>query len=304
MDQTTSLAAGPTDGLPLADRAACDGLPGGRARWLPVAIALAALGAIYAPVVGAMAVEWTTYPSLSHGFAVPLVSAYLIWRRRDSIAAEPLGSASAGLTVLAVALALLAAGVLTGESFASRLSLPVALLGMMLYLAGPRVTRLVWPGIAYLVFMIPFPYVLLRAVAFQSRLLEAEVTGRILHWLGVPVTQQGVMLHLPSMTLEVADDCSAVRAIPALVALGVAYAHLQPGAVWTRVTLAVSAAPLGLVANLVRLVLTVLGAYHVGPATLTSSFHRLSGTAVFVAAVFLQAALGQVLSRMTRTGHR
>jgi len=269
-----------------------------------MAIALAAVGAIYAPVVGTMAVEWTKFPSLSHGFAVPLVSAYLIWRRRELIAAESLGSASAGLAVLTVALALLVAGVLTGESFASRLSLPVALLGMTLYLAGPRVTRLVWPGIAYLVFMIPFPYVLLKDVTFQSRLLEAQATGRTLQWLGVPVMREGVMLHLPSMTLEVADECSAVRAIPALIALGVAYAHLQPGVTWTRVTLALSAAPLGLVANLVRLVLTVLGVYLVGPATLTSSFHRLSGTAVFVAAVFLQAALGQVLSRMTRNGGR
>lgn len=303
MDQTTG-ATGPSDGPPLADRASSDVLPGASARWLPVAVAGAALAALYGPVIAEMAAEWAKFPSLSHGFAVPLVSAYLIWRRRGQIEAEPLGSMPAGLAVLTVALGLLVAGLLTGESFVSRLSLPLALLGMTLYLTGSGVTGLVWPAIAYLVFMIPFPYLPLRDVTFQSRLFEAGVTARTLQWLGVPVMQEGVMLHLPSMTLEVADDCSAIRAVPALVALGVAYAHLQPRATWVRVTLALSAAPLGLVANLVRLVLTVLGACYIGPVTLTSPLHHFAGTTVFVAAVVLLVALGQVLPRMAETARR
>jgi len=304
MDQTTDVAAKPSDGLRLAGRATPGVLPVARARWVPVVVALAALLAVYAPVIAEMAVEWARFPSLSHGFAVPLVSVYLISRRRGLIAGEPLGSTRAGLAVLVAALGLLLAGVLTSESFVSRLSLPLALLGMTLYLTGPRVTGHVWPAIAYLVFMIPFPHLPLREVTFQSRLLEAGVTARTLQWLGVPVLQHGVLLRLPSMTLEVADDCSAVMAIPALVALGVAYASLQPGAAWIRGTLALSAAPLGLVANLVRLVLTVLAAYYVGPVTLTSPLHRFGGTTVFVAAVVLLAGMGQVLLRLAGTERR
>lgn len=301
MDQTTHMTAGPADSL---GRPIPVVVPTDRALWIPVAVALAALLAVYAPVIAGMAAEWTTFPSLSHGFVVPLVSAYLIWRRRELIRAEPLGSARAGLAVLTVALGLLVVGLLTGESFVSRLSLPLALLGLMLYLTGSRVTGHVWPAIAYLLFMIPAPYLPLREITLHSRLLEAGVTARTLQWLGVPVTQQGVMLHLPSMTLEVADGCSAVRAIPALMALGVAYAYLQPGAAWIRFTLAFSAAPLGLVANLVRLVLTILGAYYIGSVTLTSPFHRFGGTVVFMAAVGLLAALGWVLPRMAGTARR
>ncbi len=215
-----------------------------------------------------------------------------------------MASTPAGLIVFTVALGLLIAGTLTGESLVARLSLPLALLGIALYLTGPGVTRIVWPAIAYLVCMIPFPHLPLRAVALHSRLFEAAATARTLQWLGVPVIQHGVMLRLPSMTLEVADECSAIRAIPVLVALGVAYACLQPGAAWIRVTLALSAAPLGLVANLVRLVLTVLAAWYVGPVTVTSSLHRFSGTTVFVAAVVLLAALGRVLPRVAGAPRR
>lgn len=303
MDHTTGMPPGPPDGLSLAIRSSPD-VSSARARWLPVATAVVALVILYGPVIAEMAVEWVTFPSLSHGFAVTLVSAYLIWRRRQSISAVPVASTPAGLIVFTVALGLLIAGTLTGESLVARLSLPLALLGIALYLTGPGVTRIVWPAIAYLVCMIPFPHLPLRAVALHSRLFEAAATARTLQWLGVPVIQHGVMLRLPSMTLEVADECSAIRAIPVLVALGVAYACLQPGAAWIRVTLALSAAPLGLVANLVRLVLTVLAAWYVGPVTVTSSLHRFSGTTVFVAAVVLLAALGRVLPRVAGAPRR
>jgi hypothetical protein len=123
-----------------------------------------------------------------------LISAYLVWRRRELIGVEP-PAVSVGLVVFVVALGIFEAGSLSGETFFSRLSFPLALLGIALFLAGPRVTGHVWPAIAYLLFMIPFPYLTFKAVTYQSRLFEAGVTATALRWLGVPIVQQ-VMLHL------------------------------------------------------------------------------------------------------------
>lgn len=276
----------------------------GASRWVPIAVASAAALAVYAPVLAGMAVEWVEFPSLSHGFAVPLISAYLIWRRRELIRVEPLGSASVGLVVFVVALGIFQAGSLSGETFFCRLSFPLALLGIALFLAGPRVTGHLWPAIAYLLFMIPFPYLTFKAVTYQSRLFEAGVTAKALGWLGVPILQQGVMLHLPRVTLEVADECSGVLAVAALVALGTAYAQIQPRATWMRVTLALAAAPLGLVSNIFRLVLTALGVYYLGPITLASVFHRFSGTTVFLTTVVLLAGLDRLLIRTARPTSR
>ena len=276
----------------------------GPSRWVPLAVALAAVLAVYAPILAGMVVEWVTFPSLSHGFAVPLISAYLVWRRRELINVEPLGSANVGLVVLVAALGVFQAGSLSGETLFSRASFPLALLGIALFLAGPRVTGHVWPAIAYLLFMIPFPYLTFKAVMYQSRLFEAGVTAKALRWLGVPILQQGVMLHLPSVTLEVTDACSGVRAVAALVALGTAYAQLQPRATWVRVTLALAPAPLGLASNILRLVLTALGVYYLGPITLTSVFHQFSGTIVFLTTVVLLVGLDRLLVRTARTASR
>ena len=145
---------------------------------------------------------------------------------------------------------------------------------------------------------IPLPYLTLRALTYQSRLFDAGITAQALGWLGVPVLRDGVMLHLPNMTLEVADDCSSVPAIAALLALGAAYAQMQPRPTWIRVLLTISAAPLGLLSNIVRLILTSISAYYFGPIALHNVIHKFNGTSVFLATVLLLVLLDTLLVRV------
>jgi exosortase len=187
-----------------------------------------------------------------------------------------------------------------GEPFAARLSLPLALFGTVLFLMGPQIAREAWLGIAYLVFMIPLPYVALKALTYQSRLFDAGITATALTWLSVPVLRDGVMLHLPNITLEVADDCSSVPAIAALLALGAAYAQMQARPTWVRVALTLSAVPLALFSNIVRLILTSLGAYFFGPIVLNNTIHKFSGTTVFLATVVLLVGLDALLIRISK----
>jgi len=265
--------------------------------WLALGVAAAAALGLYAPVVAGMAAEWSEFPSLSHGFAIPLISAYLLWHRRRLLAEAPVEGSIAGLPLIILALGMLVLGSLSGEPFVARLSLPLALLGTVLFLGGTRVARHAWVPIAYLVFMIPLPYVTLSALTYRSQLFDAELTATALGWLGVPVLRDGVMLHLPNITLEVAADCSSVPAIAALLALGGAYAQMQPRPTWIRVALTLSAAPLGLLSNIVRLIVTSLSAYYLGPVALNNVIHKFNGTTVFLATVVLLVVLDALLTR-------
>jgi exosortase len=271
-----------------------------RFAWLALAVAVVAAVALYAPVIAGMAAEWSEFPSLSHGFAVPLISAYLLWSRRRLLADAEIRGSLAGLPIIVLAIAMLVTGSLGGEPFVARLSLPLALFGIVLFLMGRRVAAYAWVAVAYLAFMVPLPYVTLKALTYQSRLFDAGLTATIIGWLGVPVLRSGVMLHLPNMTLEVADDCSSVPAIAALLALGAAYAQMQARPAWARVALTLSAAPLGLFSNIVRLILTTLGAYYLGPIALNNVIHKFNGTSVFLATVLLLVVLDAVLARFYR----
>ena len=269
-----------------------------RLAWLALGVTVLGALVLYAPLVAGMAAEWSEFPSLSHGFAVPVISAYLLWRRRDSLAQLPIEGSILGLPLIVFALAMLVIGSLGGEPFVARLSLPLVLFGAVWFLMGGPVTRQAWVAIAYLAFMIPLPYLTLRALTYQSRLFDAGITAQALGWLGIPVLRDGVMLHLPNMTLEVADDCSSVPAIAALLALGAAYSQVQSRPTWIRALLTISAAPLGLLSNIIRLILTSISAYYFGPIALNNVIHKFNGTSVFLAAVLLLVLLDALLVRV------
>jgi exosortase len=218
------------------------------------------------------------------------------------LAEAPVEGSFIGLPVIVLALGMLVLGSLGSESFIARLSLPIALFGVALFLMGGSVTRHAWIAIAYLAFMIPLPYLTLKAITYQSRLFDAGLTATALGWIGVPVLRDGVMLQLPNMTLEVADECSSVPAIAALLALGAAYAQLQARPTWIRVVLTLAAAPLGLLSNIVRLIVTSLGAYYLGPIALNNVIHKFNGTTVFLATVVLLVTLDTLLTRIWRRG--
>ena len=269
-----------------------------RLAWLALGVTVLGALVLYAPLVAGMAAEWSEFPSLSHGFAVPVISAYLLWRRRDSLAKLPIEGSILGLPLIVFALAMLVVGSLGGEPFVARLSLPLVLFGAVLFLMGGAITRQSWVAIAYLAFMVPLPYLTLRALTYQSRLFDAGITAQALGWLSIPVLRDGVMLHLPNMTLEVADDCSSVPAIAALLALGAAYSQVQSRPTWVRALLTISAAPLGLLSNIIRLILTSISAYYFGPIALNNVIHKFNGTSVFLATVLLLVLLDTLLVRV------
>ena len=167
---------------------------------------------------------------------------------------------------------------------------------MSLFVGGWAFTRTVWLGIVYLVFMIPAPYSTLKILTQQSRLFDADAAAALLQLLGVPIYQDGVMLHLPNIALEVADDCSSIPAVVALVSLGVVYASLSRSPLAVRAVLVLGTVPLAIGANIVRITLTAAAAYYIGPWTLGGFYHKFSGAVTFVLTFLLLTLVDQLLS--------
>ena len=255
---------------------------------------------LYAQLFPALVREWAEFPNLSHGFAIPFISFYLVWARRESLRDIPLEPSLWGLPVLLLGLGGLVVGVHGQEPFIARISLPVTLLGLTIFLAGLKMTRQVWVGIAYLAFMIPLPWATLKLITYRSRLFDANVSAFSLAWLGVPVYQEGVMLHLPGITLEVADECSSIPAIAALLSLGVAYASLARRPLVARAVLILATLPLAISSNIVRIITTAAGVYYLGPWTLKTSYHMFNGTVNFLFTLLLLLLLDATLARYAR----
>lgn len=255
---------------------------------------------LYAHLFPTLIREWAQFPNLSHGFAVPIISAYLAWVRRQRLRAIPLEPSLWGLPVLVLGLGGLVVGVHAQESFIARISLPVTLLGLTIFLAGQKMTREVWAAIAYLAFMIPLPWATVKLMTYRSRLLDANVSALILGWLGVPVYQEGVLLHLLDITLEVADECSSIPAIVALLAVGVAYASLVQRPLAVRAVLILATLPLAVTSNIIRIITVTAGVYYLGPWVLKTPYHLFNGTVNFLFTLVLLLLLDAALARSAR----
>jgi exosortase len=262
-------------------------------------VAMAAIVAVYAPIFPLLAEEWATFPSLSHGFAVPFISAYLIWTRRSRINLLADTPSWTGLPLLVGGLALYLMGMLGQEWFLARVSFPLTLAGAAVLISGVAATRAMLPGIAYLFFMIPLPYLTLKSLTDASRLFDAGATAAALPWLGVPVLREGFLLHLPNMSLEVADVCSSIPAIASLLALGAVYGFVSPAAPAVRTALLLAAVPFGIASNIVRIIITAAGAYYLGPIAIQNTVHMWNGATVFLMTLGALVLFERALRRLS-----
>jgi transmembrane exosortase EpsH len=97
--------------------------------------------ALYAPVLLILVDQWYRAPDYSHGFLVPLLSAYLIWARRDKRRQVPRRPSLWRMVVVFGALGLLVLGSLGAELFLARISLLCAICGLIVYFCGGAILR-------------------------------------------------------------------------------------------------------------------------------------------------------------------
>ncbi len=267
---------------------------------LDLVVVLGAVAVLYAGVVPAMVQDWRIDENYSHGFLVPAVTLYLLWDRRRDLAeaARRARGSWAGLALCLGSLALYVLGRAGAELFLQRSSLVFLLMGAVLWLWGWGVFRKALFPLAFLLFMVPLPYLVYDSVAFPLKLLAARVATETLFWLGVPVFREGNVIHLASQTLEVADACSGIRSLVSLLALSVVYAYFMGRGGWRRVLLVFSAVPIAVAANAFRVTGTGLLTHYVSPKAAEGFFHTFSGWLVFVVAFVLLFATGAVLNRI------
>jgi exosortase len=207
---------------------------------------------------------------------------------------DPAGDFS-GLILVAVGLVLFVLANAAAEYFTLRLSLIVTFAGLVWMLFGRRFASDIWFELAFLVFMIPLPYVIYYAATFPMQLFATKVTVAILHLLGMSAVQQGNIIHLPGYSLEVAEACSGLRSLISLLALGAVYARLTQKGLPRQIILFLSTIPIAIAANIFRVTFTAVGAYAISKDLAEDFLHELSGMMVFVVAFIMLFIWGAIL---------
>lgn len=254
-----------------------------RAGIVLLAAAAALFLATWAPVISGLVEQWLEDPNYRHGLLIPVVSGMILWVRRDRLRAAGRGRHHpAGLLLIFLSAALLIGGTAASELFTSRLSIPVFMIGAVLYIGGSQLASASAFPLLYLILSIPLPYIIYYKLTFPLQILSARLSAGALELLRVSVIRKGNILSLPHYTLEVIAACSGLRSLMTMLALSLIMAWLTEMSFARRALLTACAVPVAIAANTVRLTVTAIGAYAVSPSFADGVLHDISGLIVFL----------------------
>lgn len=253
--------------------------------------------------------EWAFCP------LVPLVSAWFGWQRRAELQALPLRGHWSGLAILALALFSYWIGFHADTCYPGFAAFQLAVAGFIIWMCGLEWMRVLLFPWLFLVFMWPV-YPLEDQLAQPLRMITAGWASRVLSLIGQPTVNEGAQLLSAAnparelavgqlFRLDVAEACSGIRSLYALMMLAAIYGYVFLRGLWPRVALFFSAIPLAMVGNLVRMVLLAFGSVWFGPEIAIgrtvdgieeiSLYHELAGYMVFAVALVGMFAISSFL---------
>jgi exosortase len=256
---------------------------------------------LYAPVLADLAVEWWTEDASSYGMLVPPIALYIVWLRRASVLAIRPFRDGRGIWLTALGCVIFLGGKLSAEFFLARISFVVLQAGLTwTFWGGARFKKLVFPFIL-LGTMVPLPAIVFNTLAAPLQLLASTVATQLAQFLGVSIYRDGNIIHLAGISLGVAEACSGLNSLSALVVGSLLIGFLEDASVLGRSLLFVLSVPLAIGVNVVRVTGTALLAdYHMEFAM--GFYHMLSGWLVFVLGFAMLWLLAKGICRINPAG--
>jgi exosortase len=253
---------------------------------------------VYAPILYYMALHWYQVEDYSHGFLIVPLAIYFAWEREPQLRKARIEPSWWGIAPLALGTLTLAVGRLGVELMNMRVSFVLTLIGLVLLLFGRRVFQILAFPLGFLFLMVPLPQSLVNVVAFPLQLIAADWAVNLLYHLHVPALREGNIIHLPDTTLFVAEACSGLRSLMALITLGVVFAYFFRKSWGERIVIVLSAIPIAIVVNALRVAISGVLAYRYGEKVAEGAIHQFQGLTTFGAAFLLLLAEARLLAHL------
>jgi exosortase D (VPLPA-CTERM-specific) len=236
-------------------------------------------------------------PEYSHGPLIPVLSGLLFLRQLKGV---PLNEGvirdrwvGVGVVMLALIVALL--GKLAQISDIVAYGLIVWVYGILLISFGWKTGRHFWPPVLHLVYMLPLPDTIYYKMSAWLQLISSELGVWFLGLLSVPVFLEGNIIDLGVYKLHVAEACSGLRYLFPILSFSYIFAVLYRGPIWHKAVLLISAAPITVLMNSVRIGVAGFVVNHYGVDWVDGFTHFFEGWVIFLICILILFALARVM---------
>ena len=238
---------------------------------------VAVLVACYLPVLRGMVEQWSTDEDMGHGFVVPFVIGWIVWRERGRWRKLPLKPSWWGFALLALAAMMQVAAELGAGLFAGSVAFLLSVTGAVIALGGVRLLRAWAFPLLLALFMLPKLAIVYNQVTLPMQLLASRMAAGILSASSVAVIRQGNILDIGGHQILVAEACNGIRYLLPLAFMGAVFGYLSDPKSWMRAALLAVAIPVAIIANALR-----VAAAAFWPALEAGFAHMLCGWLIFV----------------------
>ncbi|WP_300536966.1 exosortase A [Sphingosinicella sp.] len=231
---------------------------------------------------------WWNTDTFGHCLLIPPILGYLVWQRRNELSAltpKPWYPA-------AILMVIGGAGWLVGEASGVALLRHMAVVGLLI-VSVPLVFGLtVSRGLAFVLFFALFMIPAGEQLVPILQTVTAAICIKLLEWSGIPAFIDGVFIAIPNGNFEVAEACSGVRFLIAMIAFSVLVANLCFKSWTRRILFVLSAIALSILANGIRAFGTIYISHLTTPGFAAGVDHIIYGWIFFAIVMFLLVAIG------------
>jgi exosortase len=230
--------------------------------------------------------------SSSHIILIPFVSFFLLYFERERVFSSTTSNVRLATGVAAVGLVLYWAGSRGPVEWNGNWPIFAEVLAIVLfwtagYLAfyGTAAMRAGSFSLLFLLLMVPPPDPILNWLINALQEGSTDIACLIFQAVGMPVLRHGFVLTLPTVTIEVAQECSSIRSSMALFITCLLAAHLYLRSGWKKWLFVLLTFPLSLIKNGIRIATLTLLSIYVNPDFLTGRLHHEGGVVFFLLAL-------------------
>jgi EpsI family protein len=230
-------------------------------------------------------IAWWGNEDFNYCYLIVPIVLYLIWEKKEQLAKLPARPSWMGLLPFMVGVSFFWLGELGGELYSMYVASWLIFLGLSWMHLGWEKLKIIWFPIAFLIAMFPPPNAINFPLTLQFKLLSSKIGVAIIQAYGLSAYREGNVIDLGFTQLQVVDACSGLRFLYPLIIMALLLAYFYRARFWKRAILVVSAVPITIVTNSLRIAMTGILYKHFGAAAAEGFFHGFSGWFIFMFAL-------------------
>jgi exosortase len=177
-------------------------------------------------------------------------------------------------------------------------SLILVLFGLIYFLYGRDMVKLLSFPILYLLLLVPPPMGIIDSITLPMRYGISNLAEQVLYFFNYPITREGLLLTIGYNDIFMGQPCSGFRSLITLLSLGLVYVYISKSTIPKKFLLTAFIVPLALLGNLVRVITLCLITFHFGEKAGQGFFHNFSGIVMFIITILglmgLEIALNKI----------